>query len=61
MTMLLSYIEALAAEGIVVDLVRMNPPPEEGIGVTVEVYPEPQPFIELFAAGMLVQRVVPGR
>lgn len=51
------YIETLASDGIVVDTVRMNPPPEEGLGVTVELYPEPEPFAELFSGGNLVARV----
>ena len=54
---LAAYIETLALDGIVVDTVRMNPPPEEGIGVTVELYPEPEPFAELFSGGVLVARV----
>ena len=52
---LAAYIETLALDGIVVDTVRMNPPPEEGLGVTVELYPEP--FAELFSGGNLVARV----
>ena len=54
---LAAYIETLALDGIVVDTVRMNPPPEEGLGVTVELYPEPEPFAELFGGGVLVARV----
>ena len=54
---LAAYIETLALDGIVVDTVRMNPPPEEGLGVTVELYPEPEPFAELFSGGVLVARV----
>ena len=54
---LAAYIETLALDGIVVDTVRMNPPPEEGLGVTVELYPEPEPFAELVSGGNLVARV----
>ena len=54
---LAEYIQSLLHDGIVVDTVRMNPPPEEGIGVTVELYPEPEPFAELFSGGVLVARV----
>ena len=54
---LAEYIEILRADGLIVDTVRMNPPPEEGLGVTVELYPEPEPFAELFSGGNLVARV----
>ena len=54
---LAEYIEVLRADGLIVDTVRMNPPPEEGLGVTVELYPEPEPFAELFSGGNLVARV----
>ena len=54
---LAEYIQSLLVDGIVVDTVRMNPPPEEGLGVTVELYPEPEPFAELFSGGVLVARV----
>lgn len=58
---LAKYIQSLLLDGIVVDTVRMNPPPEEGLGVTVELYPEPTPFVELFSSGVLVARAVFGR
>lgn len=54
---LAAYIETLALDGVIVDTVWMNPPPEEGLGVTVELYPEPEPFAELFSGGVLVARV----
>ena len=54
---LAQYIQSLLLDGSVVDTVRMNPPPEEGLGVTVELYPEPEPFAELFIGGNLVARV----
>ena len=54
---LAQYIETLRSDGLIVDTVRMNPPPEEGLGVTVELYPEPEPFAELFSGGVLVARV----
>ena len=54
---LAAYIETLRSDGLIVDTVRMNPPPEEGLGVTVELYPEPEPFAELFSGGVLVARV----
>ena len=54
---LAEYIQSLLVDGIVVDTVRMNPPPEEGLGITVELYPEPEPFAELFSGGNLVARV----
>ncbi|HNC97483.1 MAG TPA: hypothetical protein PKW90_15235 [Myxococcota bacterium] len=54
---LAEYIQSLFVDGIVVDTVRMNPPPEEGLGVTVELYPEPSPFVELFSGGNMVARV----
>ena len=57
---LAQYIQSLLLDGIVVDTVRMNPPPEEGLGVTVELYPEPEPFAELFSGGVLVARAVLG-
>lgn len=58
---LAKYIDILRADGVIVDAVRMNPPPEEGLGVTVELYPEPTPFVELFYSGKLVARAVFGR
>lgn len=57
---LAAYIQSLLLDGIVVDTVRMNPPPEEGLGVTVELYPEPTPFVEFFGNGQLVARAVLG-
>ena len=57
MSALAQYIETLLADGVIVDTVWMNPPPEEGLGVTVELYPEPEPFAELFSGGVLVARV----
>lgn len=54
---LAEYIEVLRADGLIVETVRMNPPPDEGLGVTVELYPEPEPFAELFSGGDLVARV----
>ena len=54
---LAEYIQSLLLDGVIVDTVRMNPPPEEGLGVTVELYPEPEPFAELFSGGYLVARV----
>lgn len=57
---LAEYIEVLRADGLIVETVRMNPPPDEGLGVTVELYPEPEPFAELFSGGNLVARAVLG-
>ena len=57
MSALAAYIETLALDGVIVDTVWMNPPPEEGLGVAVELYPEPEPFAELFSGGVLVARV----
>lgn len=57
MSTLAQYIETLRADGIIFDTVRMNPPPEEDLGVTVELYPEPQPFAELYSGGVVVARV----
>ena len=54
---LAEYIQSLLLDGVIVDTVRMNPPPEEGLGVTVALYPEPEPFAELFSGGNLVARV----
>ena len=54
---LAAYIQSLLLDGIVVDTVRMNPPPEEGLDVVVELYPQPEPFAELFSGGTLVARV----
>ena len=54
---LAEYIQSLLLDGVIVDTVRMNPPPEEGLGVTVDLYPEPEPFAELFSGGNLVARV----
>lgn len=57
MSTLVQYLENLRTDGITVDTVRMNPPPQEGLGVTVELYPEPSPFAELYSGGQLVARV----
>lgn len=54
---LAQYIEILRSDGVIVDTARMNPPPEDGLDVAVELYPEPSPFAELFSGGMLVARV----
>jgi hypothetical protein len=54
---LAAYIESLRADGVIVDTVHMNPPPEEGLDVVVELYPEPSPFAELYSSGVLVARV----
>lgn len=57
MNQLQAYIESLLLDGIAVDLVRMNPPPPADFGVAIELYPEPEPFAELYSAGVLVARV----
>jgi hypothetical protein len=57
MSALAQYIETLRADGLVFDTVRMNPPPEEDLGVTVELYPEPKPFVEFYSGGVLVAMV----
>lgn len=57
MSALATYIQTLLSDGITVDTVRMNPPPEEDLGVMVELYPEPSPFAELYSGGVVVARV----
>ncbi len=57
MSALAQYIETLRADGLIFDTVRMNPPPEEDLGVTVELYPEPQPFVKFYSGGQLVAQV----
>ena len=57
---LAEYIEVLRADGLIVEPVRMNPPPDEGLDVVVELYPEPTPFVEFFGNGQLVARAVLG-
>jgi hypothetical protein len=57
MTPLKQYIETLCADGLIFDTVWMNPPPEEDIGVTVKLYPEPEPFVTFYSGGVLVAQV----
>ena len=57
MSTLAQYIETLRADGFIFDTVWMNPPPEEDLGVTVELYPEPQPFVTFYSGGQLVAQV----
>lgn len=54
---LAQYIEILRSDGVIVDTARMNPPPEDGLDVAVELYQKPEPFAELFGGGQLVARV----
>jgi hypothetical protein len=57
MTPLKQYLETLISEGAIIDTVWMNPPPEEDLGVTVELYAEPSPFVEFYNGAELVARV----